>query len=141
VPRGNPDNLRASARKKSLETTERAQAALRDMLKRGEPITFRGLARNAKCSEDFLYSHPELRPRIEHMRDRQRTAPPLRRQSEEVSTSSVVRALTAQLAELRRRHRAEVSELREALAVAHGELLELRRHHHGRQGAKRPESG
>jgi hypothetical protein len=37
--------------------------------------------------------------------------------------------LTAQLAELRRRHHAEFSQLREALASADGELLELRRRH------------
>ena len=41
--------------------------------------------------------------------------------------SNVIRALTAQLAELRRRHREEVDELRAALAAAHGENLQLRR--------------
>lgn len=41
--------------------------------------------------------------------------------------SSVVRTLTAQLAELKRRHRDEVHHLRGALEVAHGENLQLRR--------------
>jgi hypothetical protein len=45
----------------------------------------------------------------------------------ETGSSNVVRALTAQLADLRRRHREEVDELRAALAAAHGENLELRR--------------
>jgi hypothetical protein len=35
--------------------------------------------------------------------------------------------LTAQLGELRRRHREEIDDLRAALAAAHGENLELRR--------------
>jgi hypothetical protein len=39
----------------------------------------------------------------------------------------VVRALTAQIADLKRRHRAETEQLQAALAVAHGENLELRR--------------
>ena len=38
-----------------------------------------------------------------------------------------MRTLTAQLAELKRRHREEVSTLRQALEAAHGENLELRR--------------
>ena len=41
--------------------------------------------------------------------------------------SSVVRTLTAQLTELKRRHHEEVATLRRALEAAHGENLELRR--------------
>jgi hypothetical protein len=41
--------------------------------------------------------------------------------------SSVIRTLTTQLAELKRRHRDEISGLKDALAAAHGELLILRR--------------
>jgi hypothetical protein len=47
--------------------------------------------------------------------------------------SNVVRALTAQIAELKQRHRAETEHLRGALAAAQGENLELRRQL-GRQG-------
>jgi hypothetical protein len=39
----------------------------------------------------------------------------------------VIRTLTARLAELKRRHRDEISTLRQALEAAHGENLELRR--------------
>ena len=41
--------------------------------------------------------------------------------------SSVVRTLTAELTAARARHRAEVEQLRQALAAAHGENLLLRR--------------
>ena len=41
--------------------------------------------------------------------------------------SSVVRTLTAQLTELKRRHHEEVATLRRALEAAYGENLELRR--------------
>jgi hypothetical protein len=43
------------------------------------------------------------------------------------ATSAPVRALSAQLKELRRRHRDEDAALRQALAVAQGENLALRR--------------
>ena len=128
MPRGNADNLRAAARRKSEQATERAERALRELVKRGGRITFRGVAREAGCSEDFLYSHPDLRRRIEHLRtQQQRPLRPPATRPETDSSSNVVRALTAQLADLRRRHHAEVTELRGALAAAHGELLELRR--------------
>jgi hypothetical protein len=44
-----------------------------------------------------------------------------------VQVSNVVAALTAQLAETRRRHREETTALRQALEAAHGENLLLRR--------------
>jgi Family of unknown function (DUF6262) len=127
VARGNPENLRAAAQRKSQATITRAETGLRQMIKDGEPITFRGVARTAGCSIDFLYGNPELRRRIEHLRSQQQKQPAAARADVEADGSNVVRALTAQLAELRRRHREEVHELRAALAAAHGENLELRR--------------
>jgi Family of unknown function (DUF6262) len=96
------------------------------MIKNGEPITFRGVARTAGCSIDFLYGNPELRQRIEHLRAQQQTKSPLPAIRTH-SDSSVIRTLTGQLAELRHRHRDEIEQLKAALAAAHGENLELRR--------------
>ena len=127
MARGNPENLRAAAQRKSHATITRAETALRRMIKNGEPITFRRVARTAGCSIDFLYDNPELRRRIEHLRSQQQKQPAAAPADVQSDSSNVVRALTAQLAELRRRHREELDELRAALAAAHGENLELRR--------------
>jgi hypothetical protein len=59
MARGNPDNLRAAAQRKSQSTTKRAETALRAVIKNGEPITFRGVARTAGCSLDFLYGNQD----------------------------------------------------------------------------------
>lgn len=45
----------------------------------------------------------------------------------EAATSTLVRRLSRQLATDRRKHRQEVAQVQAALAVAHGELLKLRR--------------
>ena len=94
------------------------------------PVTFRGLAKTAGVSVDFLY-RSTLRPRIEQLRTEPDSAPAsatLHRSHERAATqSNVVRALTAQIADLKRRHRAETEQLQAALAAAHGENLELRR--------------
>lgn len=137
MPRGNPDNLRAAAQRKRDAATQRAEAALQAMIDNRDPITFRGLAKTAGVSIDFLYRSP-LRARIEQLRaDQQRT--PRRRESEPeadppTSQSNIVRTLTAQLTDLKRHHRAEITRLETALAAAQGENLQLRRQV-GRQSA------
>jgi len=129
MARGNPENLRAAAQRKHQAAVARATAALDALDRDGSGITFRGLARAADVSVDFLYRSP-LRERIEQLRAERHSAPPPSR-SVELSTaltqSNVVRALTAQITELRQRHRAETERLQAALAAAHGENLELRR--------------
>jgi hypothetical protein len=129
MARGNPDNLRAAARRKHQAAVARATTAL-DLLERdGKPVTFRGLAKAAGVSVDFLYRSP-LRAQIEQLRSARDSAPPAPRSVEacEIPTqSNVVRALTAQIADLKQRHRAETEQLQAALAAAHGENLELRR--------------
>jgi len=126
--RGNPDNLRQAAARKSAAAQARAEQGLREMVRRREPITFRGLAQTAGVSLDFLYRHNEIRQRVEHLRAQQQARPPSPPTPVDPDQpSSVIRTLTTQLAELKRRHRDEISELKAALAAAHGELLTLRR--------------
>ncbi|MCA1699152.1 MAG: hypothetical protein LC790_09740 [Actinobacteria bacterium] len=70
-----------------------------------------------------------LRPRIEQLRPEQQTQPPGPRPVDPARPqpqSSVVRALTAQLSQLKEHHRAELTRLA-ALAAAQGENLQLRR--------------
>jgi hypothetical protein len=128
VSRGNPDNLRRAAAAKTAAATARAEQGIRDIVRRGEPITFRGLAQSAGVSLDFLYRNTEIRQQVEQLRNQQRRTSPVRPdRADPDQPSSVVRTLTAQLAELKRRHREEVSTLRQALEAAHGENLVLRR--------------
>ena len=136
---GNLENLKAAAAARTAATAARADAGLREMLRTGQPITFRGLARHAGVSLDFLYSSPSLRQRIQQLRDQQRTQPggtashhDTGSSSRAVSvgpetTSSVVATLTAQLTDLKRRHREEITRLHRELETAHGENLILRR--------------
>jgi hypothetical protein len=143
--RGNPDNLRQAAARKSAAATSRAEQALHDMVRTQQPITFRGLAHAAGVSLDFLYQNPELRRRVEQLRTQQQTRPPAQppqpQPTDPDQPSNVIRALTAQISELKRRHREETTILQQALQAAHGENLQLRRrlgHHHADQLAQPP---
>jgi len=125
--RGNPDNLRQAAARKSAAAQARAEQGLREIIRRNEPITFRGLAQTAGVSLDFLYRCTPIRQRVQQLRAQQQNTPPAAATPTRDETPSVVRTLTAQLTELKRRHRDEINALKQALEAAHGENLELRR--------------
>lgn len=117
--------LTAAARAKSQAKIKAAEQAIRALVKRGEPITFQAVQREAGVSHAFLYNNPDLRARIEHLRARPIPDPPPAAPADNEST--LVLALTNQIDQIRKRHRQEVHALRAALEQAHGENLELRR--------------
>ena len=117
--------LTAAAKAKSQAKTKAAEQALRTLIKRGEPITFQSVQREAGVSHAFLYNHPELRSRIERLRAQARPAPA--RPAPAEAGDTLVLALTAQITHLKQQHRQEANALRAALEQAHGENLDLRR--------------
>lgn len=124
-----PQHLREAAQRRHQQATERATAALARLSAGGAAVSFASVAREADVSTDFLYRQPQLRRRIQQMRttnNRQANAI-VADNSAPSAASAPVRALSAQLKELRRRHRDEVAELKNAQAVAQGENLALRR--------------
>ncbi len=111
--------------KSQNKKTRDAEQAIRRLIKRGEAITFQAVQREAGVSHAFLYNHPELRKRIEHLRGTRRKVPP---DDQPVDTdSTLVNTLTGQITELKKQHRQQLKALRDALERAHGENLELRR--------------
>ena len=123
-----PEHLREAARRRHQDAVERASAALTELAGTGSVINFVQVARKAGVSTDFLYRQPELRQRIQQLRtphSRRNGARPCT--DEPPSNSAAVRALSAQIKEIRRDHGKEITRLKEALAVAQGENLALRR--------------
>jgi hypothetical protein len=118
------------ATRRRHENAEKAvQGALREARKTLTPVTVTGIAAAAGVSTDFIYRHPELRAQVEALR-RSRSAPHTTSGDDhdvDAAASTLVRRLSQQLADGRRKHREEVAELKYALEAAHGQLLELRR--------------
>lgn len=119
------DTLRQAARRKSEAKMKAAEAAIRTLVKRGEPITFQSVQREAGVSHAFLYANADLRGRIERLRSQSRpkSLPP----EGAGSDNTIIQALTSQITHLKKQHRDENAALRAALEQAHGENLELRR--------------
>jgi len=132
---GNPENLRRAASAKQDVARHRAEQGLRDVIKRGDPISFHAVAQAAGVSRAYLYRCPEIRERILTLREAQTSIPNTGPRGSEstptatTDTSAVIRTLTHQIAQERRLRRSEVSELTQALAAAHGRILDLQRQH------------
>lgn len=127
----NTQALHAAARHRTEHAEQAVTQALRTARRSGDPVTITGLAAAAGVSPDFIYTHPRLRAQAEALRQARRPGPGAASEHShsdaDVAASNLVRALQQQLAQQRRAHREEVTELKAALAAALGENLTLRR--------------
>ena len=123
------DRYLNTARKRHQAARSRAEKAIRELAGRGEPVNYRAVARHGSVSVDFLYSDTELRAQIARLRSRGRAVPAAVVPD---THSTIVLTLTAQL----RGARAEIAQLKNALAASQGENLVLRRNQAG--GTYRP---
>jgi hypothetical protein len=117
--------LAAAAKAKSEAKASAADQAIRRLVKRGEPVTFQAVQREAGVSHAFLYGNPGLRERIERLRAqaRPKPAPP----ADTTSDNTIIQVLTSQISHLKKQHRDQTQALHAALEQAHGENLQLRR--------------
>lgn len=117
--------LNQAAATRHQRAVARAERALRDLDTEGAPINFQSVARRAGVSRQWLYTQPELRARIEQLRDR---APqngngiPARQRATEASLRQRLEALLEENKDLRQ----EVVALKQELAIAYGRAREVR---------------
>ena len=114
--------LTASAQQRTTMATRRAEQTIRRLVTDGRPVTVAAVAREAGVSTDFLYRHAQLRQRILQLRDQNRT-PPAPLPVPKVDDPSIVLLLKQRLAS----ERVARLEAERLLAIAHGELIALRR--------------
>jgi uncharacterized protein DUF6262 len=67
----NIDGLKANAQLRHQETMKRTDAGIRRLLQEDRPVNFHTVAEVAGVSTAWLYQEPEVRQRIEHLRERQ----------------------------------------------------------------------
>jgi hypothetical protein len=116
--------LAAAAAKRTLDAEQRVSAALRELDRGGQTVTFAAVAKHARVSRVFLYGHADLRAEIEALRAAQDAAParlPVRQRASDASLRARLRAALDE----GQRQREEIARLREELAIAHGRVREL----------------
>jgi hypothetical protein len=89
------------------------------------PRRFLAVAAEAGVSARYLYAHPQLRATIQQLRDEQQSAPSRPTRHPRASEASIRVRLRGVL-EGNKRLRAENEQLREELALALGEVRELK---------------
>jgi hypothetical protein len=118
----NTHHLVAAARRRALETRQRAVAALRHLSAVGQPVSFDTVARAARVSRSWLYGQQDLCVEIQRLRALSRCAPasppiPARQRASEASLRRRLEAVNQEIRRLREENR----QLREQLAWAIGE--------------------
>ena len=117
----NTHHLRQAAQDRHKSTMARAEQALRQLDRGGQPVTFRGVAAAARVSRAWLYRQPDLRATIERLRAEQASStgphlPTAQRTSDE-SRQRRIEALHNDNTRLR----AENTQLRDQVARLLGE--------------------
>jgi hypothetical protein len=120
MPADRTRQLAENARDRHENTLARARSALTAMARDGRPVTIPDLVREAGVSRSWIYTQPELRDEIEQLRRNSQASSLRPARDTRASVESLRRRLELShqlIAQLRK----ENSELREALARAHGQ--------------------
>jgi Family of unknown function (DUF6262) len=127
--------VRDAATKRTADAEARVRKALSAIARSGAEVNFVAVATAARVSRQFLYSHPDLRAEIEQRRTQTLTVTrlPARASAGHDSARHRLRAALDDNQRLRDENRL----LKEELAIAHGELRELR-HSRARATASQP---
>ncbi len=109
------ERLREAAQARHDDTLHRAQATLRTLARRGEPITVRRVASAAGVSRSWLYRQPQLLAEIDRLRQTPRTRGPSLPANQRATVESLRHQLHAYREEIARL-RAQNQALNEQLA-------------------------
>lgn len=114
----NTSGLKASAQKKREEAFQRAEQAIKDLLKAGKRITFQAVHEAGNVSVAWLYKEEVLRQRIEYLRDqgKQTKGVPQSQRASNASSNAIVKTMRERLKKLEAENRG----LRSHLEVAYG---------------------
>lgn len=113
--------LAQAAATRHRRAVERAERAVQDLDGEGAPISFQAVARRAGVSRQWLYTQPELRARIERLRDRQAPSAADEVPAHQRATESSLRQRLETLRAENQRLREENASLKTELAIAYGQ--------------------
>ena len=117
--------LHSAAAARSVAAEQRARHAIAELDRRGQTITFLAVAAEAGVSARYLYAHPQLRATIQQLRDEQHSIPSRLSRHPRANDESIRARLRGALEE-NKQLRAENAQLRDELALVHGEVRELK---------------
>lgn len=119
----NTSGIKAAAQKKREAAFAKAEEAIKKLVKEKKSINFESIAEAAGVTRAWLYRQPELRGRIETLREQQGTKPqlPVEMRASDASKQALIVELRKQNKELR----SENQKLKRELENAYGQVLGL----------------
>ncbi len=122
-PQRNTEGIKKHARQKSEETAKKVDEAIQRLIKAGEKVNFNSVSLEAEVSKSYLYTHQEIKDRIENLRKQQAAAPSpkhIKREMTDASKDIIIAAKNKRIKELE----AENKRLKEELKMLRGRLYE-----------------
>lgn len=119
----NTEGIKKHARHKSEETVKKVDEAVQKLIKAGEKINFNSVSLEAGVSKSYLYTHQEIKERIENLRKQQAVAPSVKQIKREITDASkdiIIAAKNKRIKELG----TENKRLKEELQKLKGKLYE-----------------
>jgi predicted Zn-dependent protease len=110
----NTDGLINHARHKSQKTAEKVDEVIQRLVKNKEKINFNSVSTESGVSKAYLYTHPEIRERIETLRKQQEGLPSpkqVKREMTDASKDVVIAAKNKRIKELEEENRLLKQEL------------------------------
>jgi hypothetical protein len=119
----NVEGLRRNAQKKRQAAIKRTDAGIQQLLKDKRPVNFKTVAEVAGVSSAWLYREPEIKARIERLREQGSSSSkkaPARQRASDASKDAIIKTLKERCSKLDN----EVRGLREQLEVVYGRVIE-----------------
>ncbi len=119
----NTEGMKKYTRHKSEETVKKVDEAIQKLIKTGEKINFNSVSLGAGVSKSYLYTHQEIKERIENLRKQQVATPSPKQIKQEMTNASkdiIIAAKNKRIKELE----AENKQLKEELKMLRGRLYE-----------------
>ena len=120
----NTNGLKQNAQAKRLEAFEKVDQGIKQLLKDKQTINFNRVAEVAGVSKAWLYKEPDVKSRIEHLRDQSKQGKKLPRKIS--ATEASTRALNVTLQARVKKLEAENRQLRKQNEVAYGQVIRVR---------------
>jgi hypothetical protein len=119
----NVEGLRQNAQKKRQQAIARTEQGIKQLMKEGKVITFKAVSEIAEVSSAWLYKEPEIKARIEYLREQGNKKKLLPKpKAFDASKDAMIRILKDRISKLD----IENKELRQQLEVINRELLETK---------------
>lgn len=120
----NVEGLKQNAQKKRQEAVERTEQGIKTLLKEGRAVNFKTVAEASNVSTAWLYKEPQIKERIEHLRQQQveKKSLPAKQKASDASKDAMIKTLKERI----KKQELEIRGLRNHIEVVQGIAMQVK---------------